>query len=354
MSEGPNGFHSDQNGDSGPEDVFRNLAGRSTAELDSRRAWQRLARELQPPVDDRATWWPFGRGRTPVFTHTRYAFAAGALAVVLIGAGLVLSGLLDDPTTPAVPSGSSLAAGAQPDSRAATGGTGPSASEAAERGEVEPLLTSEDNDPDQLVLLLPEAERRADDAAGAGGSVGLDGDRSPSDVRIVAESAPIERRGDLADSPPSLASRRLDVRLLRGYTGSAPADALVGETFLGAGGGSAIADVRARLRGTLPFVDYALLGRWQGEAGALTELSEPIEAELAPGYVLRFSVASDGSLNDVTLIGAGQSQGGSLRLEAGKIFVIGFPDIGEQVTSLVVALRLLPAADGDPAATAQR
>ena len=86
----------------------------------------------------------------------------------------------------------------------------------------------------------------------------------------------------------------------------------------------------------------------------MTELSEPIEAELAPGYVLRFSVASDGSLNDVTLIGAGQSQGGSLRLEAGKIFVIGFPDIGEQVTSLVVALRLLPAADGDPAATAQR
>ena len=87
--------------------------------------------------------------------------------------------------------------------------------------------------------------------------------------RIVAESAPIERRGDLADSPPSLASRRLDVRLLRGYTGSAPADALVGETFLGAGGGSAIADVRARLRGTLPFVDYALLGRWQGRGWCL-------------------------------------------------------------------------------------
>jgi len=147
----------------------------------------------------------------------------------------------------------------------------------------------------------------------------------------------------------------LDVRLVRGYSGELPADAMA-SAGAGAGGADRLADLRGALDGLMPFGEFALVGQWQGALDATDGAagSEAMIARLSDSFELRFAAESAGTgvnLADVFLDGAGRPLvADELALTPGRPYLFGVQAEGEDsdTGSLVLAVRLLPAgADAD-------
>jgi hypothetical protein len=142
----------------------------------------------------------------------------------------------------------------------------------------------------------------------------------------------------------------LDVRLVRGYTGAAPSDALVSAAD-GAGGADRLSDLRGALAGLLPFEEIALVGAWRG---AIEPGSGATLARLSDAFELRFDArsATGGlSLSDVLLAGAGRPLvADALALTPGRPYLFGVQAEGEdtETGSLVLAVRLLPVSAPTP------
>ncbi|NKB87418.1 MAG: hypothetical protein GKS06_04270 [Acidobacteria bacterium] len=139
----------------------------------------------------------------------------------------------------------------------------------------------------------------------------------------------------------------LEVRLVRGYDGAEPADAIV-SAGAGAGGADRLLDLRGPLAG-LPFEDFALVGQWQG-AMQLNETT----AALSDAFELTFDAEEtvEGiALANVMLSGAGRPLlADELTLAPGQPYLLGVQASGEtdDVGSLVLAVRLVPADPENP------
>ena len=145
----------------------------------------------------------------------------------------------------------------------------------------------------------------------------------------------------------------LDVRLVRGYSGALPVDAMESSTD-GAGGADRLADLRGALDGFTPFDQIALVGQWQGTvatgAESESESAAGMVARLSDSFELRFAAqGAEAGLNlaDVLLDGAGRPLvAEELALTPGRPYLFGVQAEGEdsEAGSLVLAVRLLPAA----------
>ena len=151
----------------------------------------------------------------------------------------------------------------------------------------------------------------------------------------------------------------LDVRLVRGYSGALPADAMASAAD-GAGGADRLADLRGALDGFTPFDQIALVGQWQGQVGmdGSGEDAAATVAQLSETFALRFAAENAGTglnLADVLLDGAGRPLvADELLLTPGRPYLFGVQAEGEdsETGSLVLAVRLLPvdaAEQGSPA-----
>lgn len=282
--------------DSGPEKIFRTLKGRPTDELDSGALWRRIEGSLEPRAAswlDRAAAAIGLGGLQPVALRLA---GAGAVAVLIVGVVWLAPGL-NGPGSP-VTSGDAIVA---------------DGSAADDSG------TMMANLPAKLVPLTE-----------------YDGAES---------SEPILPTND---QPAWI----LDIRLVRGYSGALPADAMV-SAGAGAGGADRLADLRAALDGLMPFDDIALVGQWQGTLDTTrgAEGAAATIARLSDSFELRFTAERTGigvSLEDVLLDGAGRPLvADRLALTAGRPYLFGVQAEGEDsdTGSLVLAVRLLPAED---------
>lgn len=156
----------------------------------------------------------------------------------------------------------------------------------------------------------------------------------------AAAVPPAPGRGALA--PSTMGPMRLDVRLLRGYDG-APPEEVTAAAALGVGGADALHDVRADIETLLPFENYGIVGAWQG----LVTPGEALDAELAPDYRLVAGSAETSSepsevlrLNAFELVGADQdSVAADLRLEAGRLYILGVLAPGAETPDLILLIR---------------
>jgi hypothetical protein len=269
-----------------PERLFHELKDRPTPELDSDRLWQQVASKLTPR---RARWWQMGpssgAGR-PVFARLGYAVAGIVVLALATWAGFALLG----GGQPAVPGEAGLLA--------EDPGT-----EAAE----EPTLGA------RIVRLAPEL---------------------PDIPAVTVDEH--EERGAV----------NLQVRLVRGYSGPVPAD-VEAVSPLAAGGADALADVRPEVA-SLPFEEYGMVGRWEGEISAI----QSIEAGLSGDYTLSFATAENVlsgnyvELTDVHLVGEiDVLVASSLRLEPGRLHLLGVKGPGEEAPSIILAIKVEAASD---------
>lgn len=151
----------------------------------------------------------------------------------------------------------------------------------------------------------------------------------------------------------------LDVRLVRGYSGTLPADAMASSAD-GAGGADRLADLRDALDSFAPFDQLALVGQWQGAVGTAGRGDDAAStvARLSDSFALRFDAESaDTGLNlaDVLLDGAGRPLVADvLALTPGRPYLFGVQAEGEdsETGSLVLAVRLLPADAAEPSGPA--
>lgn len=279
--------------DSGPEKIFRTLKGRPTDELDSGALWRRIEGSLEPRAAswlDRAAAAIGLGGLQPVALRLA---GAGAVAVLIVGVVWLAPGL-NGPGSP-VTSGDAIV---------------------ADGSAVDDSGTMMANLPAKLVPLTE-----------------YDGAES---------SEPILPTND---QPAWI----LDIRLVRGYSGALPADAMV-SAGAGAGGADRLADLRAALDGLMPFDDIALVGQWQGALDTTTSgEGAAMIARLSDSFELRFAAESAGTgvnLADVLLDGAGRPLvADQLALTPGRPYLFGVQAEGEasDTGSLILAVRLLPA-----------
>jgi len=137
----------------------------------------------------------------------------------------------------------------------------------------------------------------------------------------------------------------LEVRLVRGYSGAVPADALP-SAAVGAGGADRLGDLRGQLAGLLPFPEVALVGEWSGSMDPVTGTTH---ARLSDAFELSFdteAAATGLNLADVVLEGAGRPLvADALALTPGRAYLFGVQAEGEDTAagSLVLAVRLVPA-----------
>ncbi|MFQ5744639.1 MAG: hypothetical protein ACE5HV_13770 [Acidobacteriota bacterium] len=281
-----------------PGVLFAPLRDRSTEEVDGGALWQEIASRLEPrrhvgwrrPLAA-AAWPPAGR-RLAVYGYGLAAVATLVLAV-WIGAAVWRGTGSGPPSRP------------QALAQVPETGAAPSATE-----------TSEQVEGSRIVWLQP---------------AGSEGSTTPA-------PAP-------ADTP-----LRLQVRLVRGYGGVAPraggdratADAgeAADELALGAGGADLLADVRSGVASLLPYDRYGLVGRWEGGLAA----GQAVEAVLSESFSLSFVAAERVAdepleLRDVRLRGVGQTLvAASLRLQPGRLYLLGVVPAGEDVPSLILAV----------------
>ena len=267
-----------QEQDRGPEEIFRALKDRPTPELDSGAVWTRLQARLEKPPQGLAARirdFFVGEGQ-PGWRWAPVGLAALVMAVSwwMLPPQPVGDGAVVDLPDPPA---------------------------AASRSE------AENTGADEALVLLADA-----------------GDEA------VAESA--------AEAPTPTMSMALDARLVRGYDGAMPADALPAAA-LGAGGADPLADLRATLAGVVPTSEYALVGRWRGEIDA--EGTDAAEATVSDRYRLSYRVertATGLRLLDVRLLGEGTPLiADAIDLEPGRLYVFG---AGGADPDLVLALRL--------------
>jgi len=288
--------------DSGPEKVFRTLKDRPADELDSGALWRRIEGDLEPRAEswiDRVAAAIGLGGLQPV--TLRFA-GVGAVAVLIVGIVWLAPGLVGP------------------------GGLG---------------------GPGAATLPAPVGGTVADGAAADGAAVMA--------TDSPAELIPLTEYPDTAATEPVMPTNDrpawiLDVRLVRGYSGDVPADAMV-SAGAGAGGADSLADLRAALDGLMPFDEIALVGQWQGAVdttGGPEGVTATI-ARLSDSFELRFAAESAGTgvnLADVLLDGAGRPLvADQLALTPGRPYLFGVQAEGEDsdTGSLVLAVRLLPA-----------
>ena len=273
-----------------PERLFRELKERPTPELDSDRLWQQVASALTPR---RARWWQMGSrseaghadgertaGR-PVFARLGYAVVGISVLALAAWAGFALLG------------------GGQP----------------ANLGEA------------GQVAEAPEAEAETESVLG---------------VRIVRIAPELPEVPAVAvDQGEETGKVNLEVRLVRGFTGPVPADVEI-VAPLAAGGADVLADVRPEIA-SLPFAEYGLVGRWEGELSSI----QSIEAGLSGDYALSFATAENVlsgnyvELIDVRLVGeVDLLVASSLRLEPGRLHLLGVVEPGEEAPSIILAIKV--------------
>jgi hypothetical protein len=133
---------------------------------------------------------------------------------------------------------------------------------------------------------------------------------------------------------------RLGIRLVRGFSGAVPADVQPSDPFA-AGGADVLADVRPEVT-SLPFEQYGLIGQWEGELTA----AALVEAEVSGDYALSFATAesvvteSYVELTDVRLVGEIDILlASTLRLQPGRLYLLGVVEPGEQAPSVILAIR---------------
>jgi len=140
----------------------------------------------------------------------------------------------------------------------------------------------------------------------------------------------------------------LDVRLVRGFDGTAPADVRVARD-LGVGCADPLQDVRARIENLMPYDDFGVVGAWRGSVAS----GEALDVELSDSYRLvarsaGVEASSRVRLDGIELAGApGGSVSGDLTLEPGRLNILGVLAPGAQSPELVllVRARLRPQAD---------
>jgi hypothetical protein len=285
-------WHADDGRD--PGKLFRELKNRPTPELDCERLWNRVAAGLTPR---RASWWQMvirtGTGRPTV---VRLAYAAVGVAALAIAAwaGIQLLG----------------------------GGPG----------------------------MAPE---------GAGQLAGVAGSEAAPPVGVGATI--VRLAPPLPDAPQSSAQMRqepstmsLDVRLVRGFSGPVPADVQATDA-LAAGGADMLADVRPEVA-SLPFEQYGLLGRWEGELAAATSMEAGLSQEYALSFATVDRLVTDSyvELTDVHLVGKTDVLvAASLRLEPGRLYLLGVIEPGEEAPAIILAIRAeaVPADPGPGSST---
>ncbi len=286
-----NNDHSDDFDDSedGPERIFRVLKDRPTPELDSEALWRRIEGDLEPhPV----SW--FDRVAAMIGLDTAQPVgirlaAAGAVAILMAAVVWLAPGMMEQ----------GLTQQSAPD----TAAQGDSAGTAAH-------VPVADNA--QLVPLT-----------------------GATDTPMVASEAVPQQEW------------MLDVRLVRGYSGAIPADAMT-TAGAGAGGADRLADLRSALDGLMPFGEFALVGQWQGKIDAATGATL---ARLSDSFELSFAAEygeAGVNLADVLLDGAGRPLVASeLVLAPGRPYLFGVQAEGEAADTglLVLAVRLLPTAE---------
>ena len=142
--------------------------------------------------------------------------------------------------------------------------------------------------------------------------------------------------------PAAPRSVRLEVRLVRGFDGTPPAE-VSAATRLGVGGADALADARARIATLLPFEDFGVVGAWQGDLvpGRVLdiELSEhhrltasALDAAADPAPMVR--------VGGLRLTGGGpDSVPADLALEPGRLYILGVVPPGAEAPSLVLLIR---------------
>jgi hypothetical protein len=153
--------------------------------------------------------------------------------------------------------------------------------------------------------------------------------------------------GALPDSagtirPAAPRSVRLDVRLVRGFDGTPPAE-VSAAAWLGVGGADALADARARIATLLPFEDFGVVGAWQGDLVP----GRVLDIELSEHHRLTASAlaaAADPApmvrVGGLRLTGGGpDSVPADLALEPGRLYILGVVPPGAEAPSLVLLIR---------------
>lgn len=136
---------------------------------------------------------------------------------------------------------------------------------------------------------------------------------------------------------------QLDVRLVRGYDGAPPSDVRTARA-LGVGGADALRDVRTSIESLLPFEGFGVVGAWQGSVAP----GDAIDIVFSDTYRLTARVAAGGDassdvvrLNGMELASSGrQSVSGDLRLEPGKLVMLGVRAPGAETPDLVLLIRV--------------
>lgn len=187
----------------------------------------------------------------------------------------------------------------------------------------------------------------ADGSATADGTGAMTVD-PPAEFEPLADDV-----GSVATDPAMPANTQtgwiLDVRLVRGYSGTPPDDVMV-SAGAGAGGADRLADLRGLLDDLLPFDEIALVGQWRGTVDPTAGgAGATMIAQLSDSFELRFAAETAGTgvnLADVFLDGAGRPLvADELTLTPGRPYLFGVQAEGEDsdTGSLVLAVRLLPA-----------
>jgi len=278
-----------------PDQLFQELRDRPTPELDSERLWQQVASGLTPR---RARWWQMGSrsgvglaagerapGR-PVFARLGYAVAGITVLALASWAGFALMG-----------GGQSVAPEV--------------AGQIAEAPEAE--TTEESSLGARIVRLAPELP----------------------DVPAVALDEGVEMR-----------TVTLQVRLVRGFNGPVPAD-VEAVAPLAAGGADVLADIRPVVT-SLPFEEYGLVGRWQGELSAIQSVEAGLSGDYALSFVTTENVHSGNyvELRDVRLVGEIDLPVASiLRLEPGRLHLLGVVEPGDEAPSIILAIKVEATSD---------
>ena len=192
------------------------------------------------------------------------------------------------------------------------------------------------------MLLQPEVQRQGavEQPVAAESPASQSADASDLVLLADAEPGPVGARAPAPDATvPVLEPQKfvLDVRLVRGFSGAPPEEALLPPTA-GAGGADPLADLSPTLAAVIPAPDYALIGRWRGDL-------EPGDrgAAISERYRLTYRVERTTTglrLVDVHLLGGDAPRiADVIDLERNRLYVFG---AGGGAPDLVLALRLQP------------
>jgi len=138
----------------------------------------------------------------------------------------------------------------------------------------------------------------------------------------------------------------LQVRLVRGFNGPVPAD-VEAVAPLAAGGADVLADIRPVVT-SLPFEEYGLVGRWQGELSAIQSVEAGLSGDYALSFVTTENVHSGNyvELRDVRLVGEIDLPVASiLRLEPGRLHLLGVVEPGDEAPSIILAIKVEATSD---------